>query len=105
MNSSPGVSYPLSFQFRASRQPMLWAAVVYALGIIAGTYAWRPASWWVAGGIGFIAAAGYFVLRRPRGACVLALGSLFLTGALHIQLRSASPRLDAEIFHYAIEGK
>jgi len=101
MSSPPGVAYPFSFQFKASRQPMLWAAVVYALGILAGTYAWRPASWWVAGGIGFIAAAGYFVPRRPRGAWVLALGTLFLTGSLDIQLRYASPRLDSEILHYA----
>jgi len=71
---------------------MLWAAVVYALGIIAGTHAWRPASWWVAGGTGFIAAAGYFVRRRHRGACVLALGTLFVIGALHIQLRYANPQ-------------
>jgi hypothetical protein len=34
-------------------------------------------------------------------AWLLALGSFFLVGALHIQLRSASPRLDTGILPYA----
>ena len=50
---------------------------------------------------GLIAAAGYYVRRRPGAGWVLALGTLFLAGALHIQLRAATPRLDTEILRDA----
>ena len=49
----------------------------------------------------FGAAAGYFVSRRSGVAWLLALGTFFLDGALHIQMRSASPRLDTGILPYA----
>ncbi len=80
---------------------MLWAASAYSLGIIVGVYAWRPASWWIAAGAVFIGAAAYFVGRRSGVAWVLGLGALFLAGALHVQLRSACPRLDTGILPYA----
>jgi len=92
---------PPAFQFKASRQPMLWAAVTYSLGIVAGVYAWRPAVWWVVAAAMFCGAAAYFVSRRSGAAWLLALGSFFLAGALHIQMRSASPRLDTGILPYA----
>lgn len=101
MISSPTSSGPPAFQFKASRQPMLWAAGTYSLGIIAGIYAWRPAVWWVVAAAMFCAAAAYFVSRRSGVAWLLALGSFFLAGALHIQMRSASPRLDTCILPYA----
>jgi len=80
---------------------MLWAACAYSLGIVAGVYAWRPAVWWLVAVAVFGAAAGYFVSRRSGVAWLLALGTFFLGGALHIQMRSASPRLDAGILPYA----
>jgi beta-lactamase superfamily II metal-dependent hydrolase len=64
-------------------------------------YAWRPAVWWVVAVAVFGAAAAYFVSRRSGVAWLLALGTFFLAGALHIQLRSASPRLDTGILPYA----
>jgi competence protein ComEC len=67
---------------------MLWAALSYSSGIIAGTYAWRPASWWIAAGAAFLAAGLYFVRRRKHLGASLALGAFFLAGALHIQLRN-----------------
>jgi hypothetical protein len=68
---------------------MLWAAVTYSAGIIAGVYAWRPAVWWLVGLIAFMASAAYFAVRRSGLGWLLALGAFFLGGALHIQMRSA----------------
>jgi competence protein ComEC len=92
---------PPTFHFKAPRPPMLWAAVAYAIGIVAGVYLWRPAIWWVVAAFAFAAAAAYFAHRRSGLGWLLALGALFLAGALHIQLRSGSPRLDATIQIYA----
>jgi hypothetical protein len=80
---------------------MLWAAGAYSLGIVAGVYAWRPALWWVVAAAMFCGSAVYFVSRRSGVAWLLALGSFFLAGALHIQMRSATPRLDTGILPYA----
>ncbi|HET6177852.1 MAG TPA: ComEC family competence protein [Candidatus Sulfotelmatobacter sp.] len=46
-------------------------------------------------------AAAYFARRRSPFGWALALGSLFLVGALHIQVRGASTRLDTGIQPYA----
>lgn len=80
---------------------MLWAASAYSLGIIAGVYTWRPALWWVIAAMCFIAAAAYFARRRAWLGWTLALACFSLTGALHIQLRGASNRLDTHIQRYA----
>lgn len=92
---------PPTFRFKASRQPMLWAVVAYSSGIIAGVYLWRPALWWVAAVSAFVLAALYFALRRSVLAWTLALGALFLAGALHIQVRGPSTHLDTSIQPYA----
>jgi competence protein ComEC len=101
MIASPTSSGPPAFQLKASRQPMLRAAGAYSLGIVAGVYEWRPPVWWLVAVAVFGAAAGYFVSRRSGVAWLLALGTFFLGGALHIQMRSASPRLDTGILPYA----
>ena len=75
------------FKLKPTRQPMLWAALSYSSGIIAGLYAWRPASWWIAAGAAFLAAGLYFARRRKYLGVSLALGAFFFAGALHIQLR------------------
>jgi competence protein ComEC len=80
---------------------MLWAALSYALGIVAGVYVWRPDSWWIAAAVSFASAAAYLVRRRFALGWVLALGALFLAGALHIQLRGTLRRLDTSILAYA----
>ena len=80
---------------------MLWAAVSYSLGIIAGVYLWRPALWWTIAATAFIAAASYFAQRRSGLGWLLALGAFFLAGALLIQVRDASTRLDTSIQPYA----
>src|SRR5215813_5730009 len=101
MISPPSSTGPAAFYFKASRQPMLWAACVYGLGIIFGKYEWRPTSWWFLSLGTFVVAAAYFSVRRARSAWLLALGSFFLAGALHIQLRASKERLDITILPYA----
>jgi len=80
---------------------MLWAAFSYALGIIAGVYLWRPLLWWLVAGIAFVAAAAYFAGRRSGLGWSLALGAVFLAGALHVQAYVAATRLDTNIQPYA----
>lgn len=80
---------------------MMWAAVAYSLGIVAGVYLWRPTLWWVLAGSFFVAAASYLSRRRTWLAWTLALGAFFLFGALHVQIRGASTRLDTGIQPYA----
>src|SRR3954451_11088851 len=101
MISIPTSAGPPAFQFKAPRQPMLWAATVYSTGIVTGVYAWRPALWWMVAAAAFILAAAYLAARRSGFAWLLGLATLFLLGALHIQMRSASPRLDTGILPYA----
>src|SRR5579863_2191805 len=92
---------PPAFHFKASRQPLFWAAVAYSTGIIAGVYLWRPVLWWLAAAAAFMAAAAYFALRRSGLGWSLALGAFFLAGALHIQVRGSTTRLDTSIQPYA----
>ena len=80
---------------------MLWAALSYSLGIVAGAYAWRPASWWVAASVAFLAAGLYFVRKRKWLGASLALGAFFLAGALHIQLRGSTNVLDTSLQPFA----
>lgn len=76
----------------AVRQPLLWAALAYASGILAGHYVWRPPLWWLIAGVVFASSAIYFRWRRPRVGIALALSSLFIVGALTIQ--SGGPARD-----------
>jgi competence protein ComEC len=98
---------PATFTFRPQRQPMFWAALAYAVGVVFGHYQSRPASWWIVACAGF-AAASIFFLHRQTGsgrtgsgriwlAGSLVLGALFLAGALHIQLCRVSAPLDNSI--------
>jgi len=80
---------------------MLWAAVTYGLGIVAGVHAWRPASWWTLAGILFILAGAYFIRRRPPVGWALAIGVFFLAGAFDIQARAGFSRVDAGIQPFA----
>jgi competence protein ComEC len=80
---------------------MLWAALSYSLGIVAGAYLWRPALWWVLAGMAFLAAAAYFAYRRSQLGWALALGACFLAGALHMQAHGSAIRLDTNIQPYA----
>jgi competence protein ComEC len=80
---------------------MFRAATAYALGIVAGNYLWRPASWLVLACAAFLAASSYFLSRRVWFAGSLALSALFLAGALHIQLSVTATPLDTSIQHFS----
>jgi competence protein ComEC len=88
MTAPPASAGPPTFEFRPARQPMLWAALAYSVGIAAGISLWRPPSWWIAAAVFIIGAAVYFSRRRVWLACSLALIAFFLAGALHIQVRT-----------------
>ncbi|HLW85297.1 MAG TPA: ComEC/Rec2 family competence protein [Candidatus Sulfotelmatobacter sp.] len=103
-SSKPASVGPLPFAFRPQRQPMFWAALAYAFGIAVGFHQWRPTTWWIVACAAFVAASAYFLHRRAsmvQGssgriwfAGSLALGALFLAGALHVQLRGPATPLD-----------
>lgn len=101
MNVSPTPSGPLKFKFRRTRQPLLRAALAYSLGIVAGTYMWRPALWWVVAAAVFATASTYFLHRRQWLATTLTLGSFFPVGALHIQICRPSSIPDTTIQAFA----
>jgi hypothetical protein len=42
---------PTTPQKPPSRQPMLWAASVYAAGIVIGYYVWRAPVYWLVAGV------------------------------------------------------
>lgn len=71
----------------ASRQPLLFAALAFAAGILIGGYAWRPPLWWMVGTAVFLGAAAYFLRPHARAAQALALAALGFLGALNLQLR------------------
>ena len=73
MKGIPTPRQPPTFHFKASRQPMLWAAVAYSLGVVAGFYQCRPAVWWLVAGAAFVAAAAYFAGRRSGLGWLLAV--------------------------------
>jgi competence protein ComEC len=91
----------LSRVLQPSRQPMLWAAVAYGLGIVAGVYLWRPLLWWVMAVAVFVAGAAWFSQRRPGAGWLLALAAFFFAGAMHIQAHGTVPRVDTGIRDYA----
>ena len=69
---------------------MLWAAIAYSLGIIAGPCLCTPAPWLIGSILAILSASLYFIRIESRLAPVLILLSLFLTGAFHIQLKGSS---------------
>src|SRR6266705_1657701 len=73
----------------AARQPLLYAALVFALGIFAGAYLWRPPLWLFVSIANMLASASLLTRRRPRYAAALALAALAILGTLNFQLRKS----------------
>jgi hypothetical protein len=101
VNPVPAMNTPFAFQFKPVRQPLLWAAVAYSLGIAAGVYLWRPVLWLAVGALALGMAAAYFAQRRVWLGRGLVLGAVFLTGAMHVQVRGASAHLDTRVQEFA----
>jgi competence protein ComEC len=62
---------------------------------------WRPPLWWIVAGGVFAAAGIYFAHRRHRAAFALGLGTVFVAGALIIQVRSPNNLNNASLLHFA----
>jgi competence protein ComEC len=88
--SSPPNAHALGVPRPATRQPILWATLVFAGGIFVGHYAWRPPLWWLIAGLVFGFSAAYYCRRRARVGIALALSSLLVFGALTIQVRGSA---------------
>src|ERR1022692_4505287 len=84
-----------------SRQPMLWAASMYAAGIAPGFYVWRPPLWWLVAALVFSTSGAYFLRRRTRAALALGLSALFVTGALTMQVRVPEKQGSAGVLAFA----
>ena len=69
-------------------QPLLYAAFAFSAGIVVGSFAWRPALWWLVAIGAFALAAGYWLASRMRPARIAVLLVLFFLGGLNIQLRT-----------------
>src|ERR1700722_10888632 len=70
------------------RQPLLWAAVAFSIGLWIGKQAWRPPLWWGVAVVAFVLAASWFLTKRAWLAEALSFGVWFLLGALLIQVRA-----------------
>ena len=72
------------------RQPLLWAALAFAAGIVTGVHAWRPPLWWVLAWIVFALSTAYLLRRRGWLAFIVGLAAIFFLGALLLQVRGPS---------------
>ncbi|HYX69651.1 MAG TPA: ComEC/Rec2 family competence protein [Terriglobales bacterium] len=73
-----------------SREPLLWLAVAFAAGVLAGTWGWRPDPWWWVAFSASLGASAYFLRRRTWLAALLAAMSVVCLGALQTQLSGPS---------------
>ncbi|MGB7599181.1 MAG: ComEC/Rec2 family competence protein [Candidatus Sulfotelmatobacter sp.] len=101
MTQSAPPSLPNEFQLKPTREPMLWAALAYAAGIIAGTHFYCPCTWWCIAATAPLAAALYFLTKRKCLASFLALAAFFFAGALQIQLQNSSAIRDSSLSPFA----
>jgi competence protein ComEC len=80
---------------------MLWAALAFSVGIAAGAHLSQLAALYITAAAAFLFASIYFVARRKWLGLGLALGSFFLAGCLHIQLRGSSSVRDPSLDPFA----
>jgi competence protein ComEC len=73
----------------AERQPMLWAALAFALGILGGTYIARPPNWWLSAALIVAFASLFFRERRAALARTLCLVAVFAAAAFMVGVRPA----------------
>ena len=97
----PAPPVPNEFRLKPTRQPMLWAALAYSVGVVAGAHLLPLAALCIAAAASFLGASIYFVTRRKWLGLALALGSFFLAGALQIQLRVSSSVRDPSLDPFA----
>ncbi|MBZ5720644.1 MAG: ComEC/Rec2 family competence protein [Acidobacteriia bacterium] len=83
------------------RQPLLWAALAYSAGIVAGVYLWRPPVWWLVAAAALVAFTIFFLQRRAGVARILGLSVLFAVGALMIEVRPPADPGNSAILAFA----
>ena len=101
--NAPPQPFKPGLVLRNTRQPMLWAAICYSLGIVAGAQPlalgfYKSPAWLC------IAAFALAMAMLPTHAAIkrtLALGALFLAGALQIQMRGPSSLRDRTLDSFA----
>jgi len=84
-----------------TRQPLLWAALAFAAGIVVGERCWRPAGWWLAAcAVFLLAALNFWIERRSESqawrlglAWSLVLAGFLALGAWCIQAAESAARL------------
>jgi len=74
------------------RQPLLWAALAYGIGIVAGSSVIRPISVLFTATVVFVIAGCYWRTRRRRFGLACALIAFVMLGAISIQLRNRGVR-------------
>jgi competence protein ComEC len=82
-----------------TRQPLWWAALAFAAGIVIGERCWRPANWWLAAfTILLLAVLNFWIDRKGEGrvwrlwlAWSLVLASFLVLGAWCIQAAESVP--------------
>ncbi len=80
---------------------MLWAALAFAAGIAVGVHAWRPPLWWFIAWIVFASSSLYWLRRRARAAFMAGLATMFLLGALLVQVRVPSDESGSGLLQFA----
>ena len=73
-----------------SREPLLWLALAFAVGIVAGAWTWRPDPWWWIGFSASLGASAYFLRKHGwLAAAAAAAVAVVCLGALESQLTNA----------------
>lgn len=81
-----------------SREPLLWVALAFAGGTVAGVHAWRPDLWWLTAFATTFGASAYFLRNREWLPAAMAVMAVVCLGALAAQVASpgdAGPNLSA----------
>jgi competence protein ComEC len=86
---------------RSSDQPVFYAVVAYSLGIVWGTYAISPMSWWLVALALLFAYAVYSMRDRVRISFLAGLASLLLLGAMQVQLEQQTDGSTPDLSHLA----
>ena len=73
-----------------TRQPIFWAALAFAAGILLGAHAWRPPLWWLGAAAVFLGSGAYFARKRLVPAVALGLSAFACAGALSFQAKGAA---------------
>jgi competence protein ComEC len=83
------------------RQPLLWGAIAFAVGIFIGSHASPTSLLWMIAAV-VLGSSGIFFLRARVGpAFIVILGVTFVSGAVLIQLRPAIDAAKAQILPFA----